>query len=39
VQNSAVSIVEALVSVALLGGLMGAVVIGLGRKEPEPEAT
>jgi hypothetical protein len=37
--SSETSIVAALVSVAMLGGLMGAVVIGLGRKEPEPEAT
>jgi PKD repeat protein len=37
--SSETSIVAALVSVAMLSGLMGAVVIGLGRKEPEPEAT
>jgi len=37
--SSETSIVAALVGVALLGGLMGAVVIGLGSKEPEPEAT
>jgi len=33
--SSETSIAAALVSVASLGGLMGAVVKGLGRKEPE----